>query len=327
MIIACSVDRNYAMPLAVALYSLLLNTNIKSIITIYILDGGIDVDQRDRILKCVHNTDVTVNLVWREVETSNWQPCGSRTWMTGVVFARLLLPEVLPRYISKVIYLDADLIVRGDLYELWKLDITNYSVAAVRDQAIGMVSSIWGIANYHELGLAPNTPYFNSGVMVINLDKWRRLEVARLAFEYIDTNRDIMRLNDQEALNSILHDNWLEIDPKWNQHPRVFTFNAWANSAHKHRYRNGIEQLVLDPYIIHYAARPKPWHHESLHPYQYVWIHYLKRSGWFNRFEWNMWWANLLCNTIESSLRLLYYRIKKISDRNKVLLKKPRSSP
>ena len=312
MVIACSADSNYALPLAVTLYSALVNMHQDTPVALYILDAGIRTDQRQRITQCITHARDGVNLTWVPVDVSQVQTYGSRNWMTGAAYARLYLPALLPDTVDKVIYLDADMIVREDVLDLWKLDIGHHAVAAVRDQAIGMVSSIWGIARYHERGLDPATPYFNSGVMVINLSKWRLINVMEGAFEYVQENKEVMRLNDQEALNATLYDDWLELDPRWNQHPRVFTYPNWAHSSHKEHYKAIIKRLIEDPYIIHFASKPKPWENGSMHPYQRLWLYYLRTSGWFTRSEWNQWWAHLLFETVLSGTKLFLYRARKV---------------
>lgn len=312
MIIACSSDSNYALPLSVTLYSTLINTSPHVAVTLYMLDAGMEPRQRERIATCIRNSGAMVDVHWLKVDVSGLQTYGSRKWMTGAAYSRLFLPELIPSCVEKIIYLDADLIVRRDLQELWNLDLGNYALAAARDQAIGVVSSIWGISNFHQIGLDPNTPYFNSGVMIINLKKWRALNIPELVFDYVRKNNSAMRLNDQEALNAILSDDWLEVDPRWNQHPRVFSYQHWANSVHKDRYKEIINDLIGAPYIIHYAAKPKPWEKDSMHPFQRVWLYYLKESGWHSSIQWNQWWASLLYDTIISSINLLIHRTKKV---------------
>ncbi len=89
-----------------------------------------------------------------------------------LVYIRLFFPLFLPPGTEKVIYLDVDMIVRKDISLLWNINLGEKAIAGVPDR-FGTVSSSWGgITNYKELGIEPDTKYFNSGLLMINCKKW-----------------------------------------------------------------------------------------------------------------------------------------------------------
>ncbi|MGH7426947.1 MAG: glycosyltransferase, partial [Candidatus Methylomirabilaceae bacterium] len=77
-------------------------------------------------------------------------------------------PEILPNRVEKAIYLDSDLVVHGNIAELWGVGLGGKPLLAVQDEGARTVGSPWGLRNYSELGLDPSAMYFNSGVLVFD---------------------------------------------------------------------------------------------------------------------------------------------------------------
>ena len=94
--------------------------------------------------------------------------------MTSTTYHRLLLPRLVPREVTRAIWLDCDLLVTTDLVRLWETDLGGCHLLAVRDPVVPLVSSRYGIRRWRELGIAPDAPYFNAGVMLLDVDRWRR---------------------------------------------------------------------------------------------------------------------------------------------------------
>ena len=93
--------------------------------------------------------------------------------VSHATYFRILAPELLPASLSRVIYLDADVRVASDLSRLWAEPLREHPVLAVRDAGAPLVSSPRGLVNHRELGLAPELGYFNAGVMLLDLARWR----------------------------------------------------------------------------------------------------------------------------------------------------------
>jgi lipopolysaccharide biosynthesis glycosyltransferase len=168
-------------------------------------------------------------------------------WVSLAVYYRLLGPHILPGSITKILYLDSDIIVRRSLTELWNIDLGRYALAAVED--VGRPRR------------------FNSGVMLINLNFWRQNNVPERAITF---GRDHPEKNedwDQSALNAILVDQWFELPPIWNGQVALgLGYEPPADSA-----------------IIHYAGPVKPWHYSSWkvpHPFIYEYHRYRRKTPW-----------------------------------------------
>src|SRR5690606_38046383 len=86
-----------------------------------------------------------------------------------------------------------------------------------------VVSSPWGgIKNYKELGIDPDTKYFNAGLMLINLDRWKEEDVTKLVLETVKENGNFAQYPDQYGLNVVFANRWLELDSRWNVFASVY---------------------------------------------------------------------------------------------------------
>jgi lipopolysaccharide biosynthesis glycosyltransferase len=164
-----------------------------------------------------------------------------------------------------------------------------HALLAVRDCGTPYVSSQYGITKYREIGLAPDTPYFNSGLLVINLKRWRAEKISQKVIRYLREYEQYINLADQDGLNAVLFDDWGRLDPKWNVVSHILYYEQWEESAFKEEIRPIREELIRKPYIFHFSGGSKPWQIGCEHPAQLEWIRYLKQSGWFEPNESILW--------------------------------------
>jgi len=138
-------------------------------------------------------------------------------------YFRLLVPYALPNC-TRALYLDGDTIVLHSLETLWKLDLAGTLLAATRDYLPCIGDAI---SNYGEHGLDPGAPYFNSGVMLMALARWREERVALGVISVCLQNWACLSAQgrwpqfDQYGLNVLLHDRWQPLDPEWNHGAHV----------------------------------------------------------------------------------------------------------
>ncbi len=273
--VAAACDQNYAMPLAVTLASLSANLRRSHTVCAHVLYRELPLDTRRKIEQSVPQD--TVEIDWIEIGPSHLDSLRATLRSFDTVslesYYRLLLPDVLPRDLCKVIYLDSDLVVVGDLASLWDLDVTATSLLAVPElaSASSLVSSPAGIRLYRELGLSPDLKFFNSGVMLINLHKWRQDQVAPRAFVYLEAAIHYLRWHDQEALNAVLAGDWRELDPRWNVTMHLFRDDATAA-------RN--PGLLREPYIVHFNSAIKPWQPDFSMGFRDLFFQYLDKTAW-----------------------------------------------
>ena len=177
--------------------------------------------------------------------------------ITQAMYYRYLFAELLPPEITKIIYLDADIICKGDILSLWQTDLQGKVLGAVRD---------WGEAkSCDRIGLK-NGRYFNSGVLLMNLTKWRQQKLTQQLFQWLEQVGGTKILwGDQDALNGVIDGEFTELPKKYNG---IVINNTTLN-----------ENLEL--VIVHYIDYVKPWHiyYVDSNAKELYW-QYVKKSLW-----------------------------------------------
>ena len=276
--IVCAADDKFVMPLAVMLKSLLLNSRKYKKIIIYILDSGIQPDSKQMLIDSIKTAGSDIRFIAIDLTPVQGLKAGGR--ITLATYSRLLIGSILPDNIKKVIYLDADLIINEDIGKLWDLPMGEHYLLAAQDQGERAlyVSSPHGLSNYKELGIEPDCPYFNAGVLVIDMDRWRNNNIGQKVIEYIRQNPDHIRFWDQDGLNALLHHNWGKLDLRWNVIIQMHINSSWDAGPVKDKktYR----RVVKRPYIIHFNGIFRPWIPYVNHPYKRAFFHYLDMTKW-----------------------------------------------
>ena len=170
-------------------------------------------------------------------------------------YFRIYLPSLLPSIVSKVIYLDVDTLVLSDLGKLWETDIQNFAIAAVSSP---------NREREQILGIPPNH-YFNSGVMLINLDYWRKNNITYLLSNFLSENENLIKFWDQDALSKILLNRVKFIDEAWN----------YRGEYHKTKSIN----------ILHFAGMHKPWSIHVKNNNTRLYFKYLLKTPYRNVFR------------------------------------------
>lgn len=314
VVVVCAANNAYAMPLAVTLSSVAKNLGKDYQLICYVIDGGIRKGNKNKILKSlppdrckiifIQNADRVLGKiqVLRNFQIGKFS---EPNYITRSAYYRLLIPELVPKIYDKAIYLDCDLVVRGDLAELWKIDIEDNFLLAVQDFGLAFAKHL---LNHEELDISPDWPYFNSGVMVLNLQKWRDNKTSYELLKYLKTKRELIRFHDQDVLNAVLAKKWEKLDPKWNVTP-----NIYYSKDHKLFSDSVYENILQDPYIIHYATAAKPWNFDKLafdksFAYRDIFYKYISYTDWAG---WRLTKRRLLQAKIFRKLRQLQLFLKR----------------
>lgn len=265
MHIVIASDQSYIPHAATMLCSLLENNT--GPIKIYLLHDGIKNKQIKLLGQFINKYGAEFEAF--EIHDAVLSSLKINDYFKSENYFRLMIPEILPRDISKVLYLDCDIIVRKSIDALWNIDINDHLLAAVENADDAETRK-----NHNErLGLPPNSEYFNSGVMLINGDQWRRQSVHIKVIEFIKGNPDKTLFVDQDGLNAVLYDNWMKLPLIWNLQAPLF-----VNSKFRVRYAD----LITDPAIVHFTGnRFKPWLvNEYPYPYFSEYTKYRQKTPW-----------------------------------------------
>lgn len=242
--VAMASDQRYAPGLFCAACTLLLHLDPNASVALHVLDDGILEATWNRFSTLVGRLHPSVHLV--RLPIAGLLPDGLPPHRTGSVatYARLLLPSLLG--VDRVIYLDVDLLVARDISALWTTDLQGCFAAAAPDAGIRVLRNDWPWPVPEGVDLS--TPYFNAGVMVMDLEAWRREQIPGKTLDMIRSAPDRCRYWDQTALNRTLLGKIRYVDQAWN-------CASWL-----------WERLGCEPsgYMIHYLGGA-PWlsYHES----------------------------------------------------------------
>lgn len=214
-------DNQFVVLMAALLKSIEINHKSEEEIDVYIVNDGISKKNIDKLNDSL--TTGKLNLIWKTMSEAIPPdlkiPLDKSTFPSNI-YARICIPYFIPKEVTKAIYLDVDMIMLEDVSKLWGTDMGTFPIAAVSDRS-EVVSSPWGgIKNYKELGLDPDSKYFNSGMFILNPPLWREQEISKKIFKCAEDNLPFLNFADQYILNVIFNKNWLELNRLWNCYPQ-----------------------------------------------------------------------------------------------------------
>lgn len=278
VILVSATNENYAMPLEAMIASVLSNLKSYKKIEIYIFESEVSAQTKERIKRYFGGT--RINIIWTKIDLVNFKDMNITGHITVESYFRLLIPKILPGKIEKVIYLDCDLIVDEDIGKLWDIEIKDNYLLAVPEMHRDCLyaSSPCGIKFYKELGIEPHSRIFNSGVLVINVKKWRQDNIANRIMDYLVEYKEHIRWNDQDGMNGILAGKYGELNPRWNLLTQLlYEYSSWKTSPLD---KDSYNKTVRNPYIIHFNTNSKPWQKGNIHPYKDLFFYYLDMTQW-----------------------------------------------
>ena len=246
MNILCATDDNYAPYCGVMLTSFL--ENHKAFHTEVYIVVKKRLKEEKRLKRLEERYDVKVNIVeFPFSDITSYFPIGNQHW-TIEMYYRLFAPELLPKDIDRVLYLDCDIIVDGDVSKMYFSEIKDISAIVTTD-----FMSIQA-GNPKRLGYDERHGYFNSGMMLINISYWREHDILQRSINYIKENSEILFLYDQDVLNYVLHDSKKFIGIEYN----FLTLYIIKGDYKNLNFETQQEVLTCCPKIIHYTQM-KPW--------------------------------------------------------------------
>jgi lipopolysaccharide biosynthesis glycosyltransferase len=263
IITAC--DDNYIQHLAVMLCSLLENT-VQKQISISVIDGGINPENQAKLSNFIQD-NYKIDIKYLTINPQIYGSFQTSYHFTHTIYYRISIPSLLPSNISKALYLDCDLIVKDDIEKLWLYELDEYYLAAVESININID---------HLHGIIPNgISYFNSGVLLINLSKWRENDITKKVIQFIQSHQEQIIWWDQDSLNAILYNQWFSLPFKWNQQTHFFEIDIQSFNR-----KNELVEAVNNPSIIHYTGFHKPWEYIDNHPFKNEYYKYLSLTPW-----------------------------------------------
>jgi lipopolysaccharide biosynthesis glycosyltransferase len=253
--VACGGSVEYLPHTATMLHSVLAQRDGLSVHVYHLHGPALPDKAARRLTEMVERNGGTISLVQIEDrDVADLPEIVSRAgdWNSSAVagmWYRTFLPELLPD-VERVLYLDADTVAIDSLRALWATELG--------DAYVGAVTNVWEPwnASYPEsLGLS--RPYFNSGVLLMNLELMRRDDCIGRIVRYGREHPDGLPWGDQDVLNVVLGERRVELHPRWNCMNSVLNF-AWAAEVFG---AAAVDEARASPGIRHFEGPSinKPW--------------------------------------------------------------------
>ncbi len=274
-------DNNYVPLLGVAITSLIKNNqNDFDKINIFIIDDGITEENKNRIELLITNPNHVLNFIktknLADLEVNVVGLDRNSNMNSFTTYSRLFLPSLLPKDIDKIIYLDCDILVVGSFKELWDININDYYVGGVLD--------VNSTPAKIRLGLKLEEDYFNAGILLINLKKWRENNVEEKFISFMIENQNRFYQHDQGILNNVFKDQFLILNPKYNLQSCFQTLDydlAKKYLAMKEEYysKEIVNHARKNPIVLHFWGSnfDRPWFNKK-HTYRDLYVKYCEMA-------------------------------------------------
>lgn len=286
-------DNNYAPYTAVTIKSIIDNNISNDNLDFVIFTSNVTLQYKNMI-SSLSNDRISI----RFYELNAMNDAYIHGHFSKVNYYRFFISEIMSKY-DKVIYLDVDMIVKGNIKELYSIDLCGKSIGVCR--AIGLIYHYYdqipkkinnrGLAHYWDEILKLKRPenYFNSGMLLIDISSFKSKNILT---KLLKTNNEIVNPSgvDQDIFNVVFNDDVYFIHKKWNHTKNNPMFIENKNNFLKNEYVKELLESESDCKIIHYADKIKPWNKAS---YLYeIWWEYAKKTEFYEILLYNFIWEN-----------------------------------
>ncbi len=199
---------------------------------------------------------------WAQVTDEDLPAFATRGHFNRAILFRIGLEKLAPADCTRVLYLDSDVVICGDVRELWDVDLGGAAIGAMRDcyQDAAAFAQRWALASQAQ-------GYFNSGVLLVDLAAVRAEGGFSAAAAFVARHGEELLFGDQDALNFVFWRRWRELDPAWNVQ-RYLSFQEIAAAGWRR----------AAPGLIHFIGPEKPWMANAWHPWSWAYWDNLKRT-------------------------------------------------
>jgi lipopolysaccharide biosynthesis glycosyltransferase len=259
-----AADENYAPHLAAALASFCQHASPARRYRFHLIHGPLAPQTQSRLQRLTQPHP----LLFHPADPTRFSDMPVSGHISAACYFRIAIPLLLPEG-NRALYLDCDLVAEEDLAGLWDQIPTDRCLAAAEDAYVQEEKKC-------RLGLPEGAAYFNSGVMALNLERFRKLDLSHRLFRFIAEHPEQIEFWDQDALNALLPGEWNPLPPRWNQQ-RALLEGAPGNTLYSPEQ---LDEARQQPSIIHYTSQRKPWQAGDDHPFGNRYWHYLRYTPW-----------------------------------------------
>lgn len=274
-------DDNYVMIMGISILSLLDKNKDIEVINIFWVADNVSYLNVEKVKRCVAAYNRNLYII-KKPDIQALLGCDvTINWWVDNVFSRVFLGEIFKEYeeIEKLIYIDCDTLVTGSLKDLWNLDLGNQMGAGVCE----------AMGNIHKkaIGLSKEENYFNAGVFLIDLVKWKIANIDSKMSYFVKSRKGRLEYADESVLNGVLSMKLKRLSPKYNLTSLSIYFTVDELKLYRKSYINYSEyerqEALTDARIIHFTSSyldVRPWVEGCQHPYTDKWLRYKEKSLW-----------------------------------------------
>lgn len=264
MNILVSLDKGYINPLAVMLKSLVMADEVNSF-DVYVMNSSLDTADFEYVNSRVGCSRAVLHDIKVDGGMLEGAPVTDR--YPKEMYYRIFAARFLPDAVDRVIYLDPDLVVMKPLDELYGMDMAdNYFAAASH------VGNIMTKVNNIRLNTDDESPYINSGVMLMNIELLRKEQDFTQVYNYIEKYKNLLFLPDQDVISAVYGDRIIPLDSTvYNMTERMLLNPEYVDKG------VNMEWVSKNTAIIHFLGRNKPWKEKYMGPLGFIW-HYISQK-------------------------------------------------
>jgi lipopolysaccharide biosynthesis glycosyltransferase len=279
MKVVFTTDARYELSLVVAVHSLMIAHGKRPGLEVHVYHTGVSSRAAAWLERHCGANGVSLFMNERGPDASFANLGGH---LSGAAMIRLLLPQLMPTTVERVIYLDTDVLVRDRLDSVWEADLGENSTGAVQNYLFPTFEAAsLQRSERRDLGLEGDIPYFNSGVLVMDLRRWREERIGERTIEYFLKHRPILPMPDQDSLNLILGGSWHPLDLRWNMQLYALRRAETLGEQFHVDLVKRRDDLISRPGIVHFTGSGKPWEWKDFrNPFRPMFRRMLASSGY-----------------------------------------------
>ena len=254
-----STDKNYFSKCIIAITSMLENHKSAEKLSVHILTSDLGEEESKIAQSLAQKYNASIDFV--QIDKKQFEIYTKEQNMKYLsinAFYRFFIPSVAPDECKKAVYLDCDLIVTGDISELYNQVIEEYKAGVIEDKMAKQQIKTLSLKG---------DKYFNSGVLLLNIEELRKTDFLRETVDYFNKNFEIIEFHDQDILNGIWDNQVKFLDERFNAQSHSFL-------RMKKRYKLAGVTRIYNPVIIHYTGSVKPWQINCIHKRALDWLKY-----------------------------------------------------
>ena len=259
-----TLDENYLPPCRVMLYSFFASNPEERDVTVYLLHSAIPDEKLNELNAFCSGFGAELKPIRVDAALFENAPVSRR--YPKEMYYRLLSPLILPHELHRVLYLDPDILIINPLRPLWELDLRgNIFAAAAHTGLTEMANEI------NQVRLDTEHEYFNSGVMLIDLDAAREVVTSEDVFRCVSEHERELILPDQDVFNILYGDRTMPVDDVvWNYDVRNYSKYLLRSTG-----RHDLSWVMNNTAVLHFCGKNKPWHEDYKNPFGMLYLHYM----------------------------------------------------